>query len=104
MWAALVAAISAAMGYLANQLAQRHERRSKSHAEARRAVRRVQEVPSWIWRRADTSPQTVERLGLLQSEAWSEVRFDQQWISIESRSVGESTRISHAETRARLEK
>jgi hypothetical protein len=87
--AAFIAAAVAALGYTANQFAQRRERRSRAYADALRAVRTVQELPYLVWRRADSNPETVEALGRLQSQALSEIRFYDMWLRIETRWVGE---------------
>jgi hypothetical protein len=86
--AAVIAALAALGGYLANQFANRREQRIGMYAEALRALGTYQDIPYRIVRRPNSEPETRERLGILLSEAVSQVRFYESWLQIHSPEVG----------------
>ena len=82
--AATIASLVALVGYLGSQRIQRVERRAQLFADAMRAVDQVHELPFLIWRRADTSEETVQRLGRLQSELLQNARYYVNLLRIEA--------------------
>lgn len=96
-WATIVAALIAftgvGVGVLINQHANRVERRTKVYAESLRALRDYRELPYLIWRRANSTPDTVAELGRTQSSTLSNVRFYLNWFEIESPVVARAYRL-----------
>lgn len=90
--AASLASAVALVGYMGSQRLQRVERRAQVFAQAMRAVDQVQELPYLVWRRADSSPETVQRLGEQQSALLQEVRYFVNLLRIEN---GEVAKVFH---------
>jgi hypothetical protein len=87
VFAAGLASAVALVGYLGSQRIQRVERRAQVFAQAMRAVDHLQELPYLIWRRSDSSPGSVQRLGEQQSALIQEVRYFVNLLRIENREV-----------------
>jgi hypothetical protein len=82
--AAAIASVVALIGYLGSQRIQHVERRAQIFAQAMRAVDQVHELPYLIWRRSDSSPETVRRLGERQSILLEDVRYYVNLLRIEN--------------------
>jgi hypothetical protein len=97
--AATIAALVAVTGFLVAQGAQRRERRHRVFADALAAVRDAQDLPYLVWRRADTTPATVEQLGRIQSEILGRVRFYELLLAIEEPRVARAYQLLQLRTR-----
>jgi hypothetical protein len=87
IFAAGLASAVALVGYLGSQRIQRVERRAQLFAQAIRAVDQLQELPYLIWRRSDSTPETVQRLGERQSDLLQDVRYFVNLLQIENLEV-----------------
>ena len=87
---ATIAALTAVGGYLSAQRWKRRDDKVKLYADALQAVRRYEELPFRISRRADSKPATRERLAGVISDSFVELGHFRALLLIYSREVGDA--------------
>jgi len=88
--AALIAALTAVSGYLSTQRWKRRDDKIRLYADALQAVRRYEELPFRIARRADSAPETRERMAGMISDSFIELGHYRAFLLLYSREVGDA--------------
>jgi hypothetical protein len=88
--AATIAALAAVSGYLSTQRWKRRDDKARLYADALQAVRRYEELPFRIARRADSTPVTRERMAGVVSDSFVELGHYRALLLLYSREVGDA--------------
>jgi hypothetical protein len=88
--AAAIAALAAVAGYLSTQRWKRRDDKARLYADALQAVRRYEELPFRIARRADSTPATRERIAGIVSDSFIELGHYRALLLLHSREVGDA--------------
>ena len=86
--ATVLAGFFALVGYFLNQQGARRERKTEQYAQALRAVKAAEELPYRIRRRADSRPETRERIGGVVDDVFEQIGFFQAWLTLDNPRVG----------------
>jgi hypothetical protein len=85
---ALIAAVTALIGYLVNGRLNRISDKMKSYAEALTAVEHYKQLPYMIYRLHDSTPETRAQLAKMIGEAQESLSFHRRWLDLGSPAVG----------------
>jgi hypothetical protein len=88
--AAVIAALTAVSGYLSTQRWKRRDDKIRLYADALQAVRRYEELPFRLARRADSAPETRERMAGMISDSFIELGHYRAFLLLYSREVGDA--------------
>jgi hypothetical protein len=85
---ALIAAVTALIGYMVNGRLNRISDKMKAYAEALAAVEHYRQLPYMIYRLHDSTPETRSQLAKMIGEAQESLSFHRRWLDLGSPAVG----------------